>query len=366
MASLGELLQADPLVLLRAGWRWWLTEMSAALPAWVIRLFRTADDRPIVWLDERGAIVLPEGYARPKVTALRRLGVFSTPPLVAKLLRRRRRRALTDAILRLDGRHILLATVELPAVSEQLLPLLVRNEIDRVTPFAPEQVVVGYRIVCRDRLTNRVEAELVIAKKAAVDPLVKQAERVGLRITEVTGVASDNLVVPMVAPGQEQMPAWRGWLRRPPTRRAIIVAALVLLVWIGYVFRMYRTADALEAEAAALRGQATLVSAMQSRIDTYEKQVAFLVRHRQQTAMTPVLDSLSELLPTDTYLTHLSVDSNTVMLEGMSGSSSEIPVALSKSPYLDQPRLVGPLIRERAAPGERFGVSAALRMPSKP
>jgi len=365
MTAPRDLLQLDAPTALKAAWQWWVAELRDAMPNWLHRALRPSEDRHILSLDQRGALVVP-GNSIESRPAAARSPARGFRGALSRLVAAGRRSARVDAVLRLDDGHLFVTSTEFPTVPEAVLAPIVRNEIDRITPFGADQVFIGQRVVGHDPLTNRSRVEVIIATRTVVRRAMELADAAGAHIVEVLGVSPDGSIIPLE--NIEQGSKRKSWQRfaRPSARRGLLVAGLVAAVWASLIVRSYRAADALEQKADALHRQAMQVSSIETKIDAYQKQIKFLVSHRQQNPVTPVFDSLAELLPADTFLTRLAIDSNSITVEGMSGSSSELPVLLSKSPYLEQPRLVGPLTHDKQASGEHFSVTAALHPPKKP
>jgi Tfp pilus assembly protein PilN len=133
-------------------------------------------------------------------------------------------------------------------------------------------------------------------------------------------------------------------LRRRQGRWGIAVAAalgaviLLLLAGLGLIEPVQngRRLAALEAETEKLEGQVRLVRGLETRsgsLEAQRKQMSGLLNDSDRNL--DILKYLTEIFPNDTYLTSYTNSEGAIILNGQSGSYSDLDARLQKSPLLN-------------------------------
>lgn len=137
-------------------------------------------------------------------------------------------------------------------------------------------------------------------------------------------------------------------------------AAIVLAIFWGIsgIVKDVMLRNQVEAQIAELAPQVKEVRAIQAEIDDLTRQLDVL-RGAQGRRVTEVLKELSDLIPTDGYLTAFNLRNDRVTLEGQARSFSEILAALEKSKRFKEVKSVSPTTR--IGDKERFSIQAEVR-----
>src|SRR5215472_13208937 len=151
-------------------WRWWMSELAPLLPGASRAAFQRRFARPVIQLaDDQVVFWRPEvvnGAARLTVTESVALG--SDAVAVAAAGRAAVARLAASAsggiaapkvIIALGPRQILRKELTLPAALEENLAQALAYDLDRHTPFRPEQLYFDATVIARDaaRKTLRVD-----------------------------------------------------------------------------------------------------------------------------------------------------------------------------------------------------------------
>ena len=88
-------------------------------------------------------------------------------------------------LLLLGEADVLGKTVTLPLAAERELDQALAFEMDRETPFAPEELYWDYRVTEADRQNGRLQVRLSLVPKNVLDPLLADLAAVGLRPSAV-------------------------------------------------------------------------------------------------------------------------------------------------------------------------------------
>jgi Tfp pilus assembly protein PilN len=90
----------------------------------------------------------------------------------------------TDIILSVPKAWAVVKTAEFPASILENLPEVVSSELDRITPFTPEEVYYDYKIQSRDE--EKVTLLVIAARADRIDPYLEVFREKGLRVAGVT------------------------------------------------------------------------------------------------------------------------------------------------------------------------------------
>lgn len=336
---------------------WWLGQLSALLPGWL----RAAGSRPADAL-----LIAPAGAldnAGSCVATLRRrgremlLGHFMPG---SEELRELPVRLGVPVALRLSKREVLEKTLSLPLAAEAELDQVLAFEMDRETPFAPDELYWNHRIETVDRQRRQLEVRLTLLPKVRIAPLMAALAKVGIAptVAEIGDEDEAALVLPLDDGG--------GAHRSGRSRRLVWVpsACLLLLAVAAAAIPFVRQAAALAAldrEIGAARQEAQQAEALRQQIDRLSRS-ADLVRSELSKAGRPleVLVALTGILPDDSYLTEFDLRQRKVTLSGRSAHASGLIGALAAGSRFRNPTFTAPVTRLEAAQVEVFTIVAEL------
>jgi len=349
------------------GWffRWWFGQLAGLVPAGLRRMLAARPD--MFLLDMSGPEVL---ILRCGEDACQEVG--RVPAAVDGGSGREDegavRRALKSAgagrhgtALRLSGAQALRKSISLPLAAEGQLDSILYHQIEQLTPFQADEACFGYRVEGRNPRADRIDVEMTVVPRKFVDAALERVARWGLtpdvvdvRAGDATAVPAINLIAGHRAPRANPWPRITG---------ALAVLALVLAVTALFIpVEKARTrADALLGQAAELRRASAKVVALRRERDALERGVRFLAARKGESRQ--ILDALAELtgiLPGDTWLYQISVDSPEVRIWGYSPSAASLIGKINDSPLFANPRFRSPVTRAAGEAKERFNISFDL------
>jgi general secretion pathway protein L len=363
----------EPMRQVRQAWRdspmpaffaWWSGELSGLLPA---RL--------------RAAIAAgPNWYllaAEPKGWSVRAAnggdvhfidGELDGPAQLAAFRRATASVAPGDlrVALVLPPGQVLRRELSLPAAARSNLRQVAGYEIDRQTPFRPEQVHFGVREL-RDVAApaGKVMVELAATPRGAIDPPLDRLAAAGIAIDAVDTLKGDRRV------GFNLLPPERRAQRVDRRRRLNMIlaaSALVLAVaaMAAWVHNRQSALDAMEAEVEGMRADAKKVSALRQRLMESAGAAGFLAQRKSATvSVLSVLDELTRRLPDDTWLERLTI-SNTGDLgfQGQSPQAAKLVDALKGARLIGEPSFQGTIATDPSSGKERFYMVAKVKPPA--
>lgn len=262
-------------------------------------------------------------------------------------------------VLRLSTGQVLDQEVVLPLAAERDPERVLHYEMDRLTPFAPDEVYWGWTVARRDRARGKLHLSLLLVPRASLLAHVSALERAGAAPTELE------------APGPAGSPL-RITLRHEPSARerwrqrgvgvAAAACAVLAVVAAGLPFvQQSQSSDAVEARIAALRPQVDQADALRRQIAAIagSNDVIALQRERVGDALA-VIAAVTEILPDDTFLTDLQLQSRTLTLTGQSAAAARLIAALAADPAIRNPTFTAPVTRNEAGRSEGFAIRAEV------
>ena len=349
-------------VRLQAAWHWWLDGLLYPLPASLRRLLQGNRDRLTIAFDGDRVRLRPlraEGDAGIAIDFR-----VQDEASMREIAIERARRAVPGApiVLLLARTGILQRRIDLPRAARENLRQVLEFEMDRQTPFDSGEVYFDYRTLATETSGDRLQVELAVAPKEAVDEALGRLEvwQLAPGAVDVTGEdgrpAGYNLLPP------ERRPAESGG--RGGTVGVLAVALVLLLGANLYTppLRQRMHLGALEAEVEGYRRDTVQLERWRQESDRLQRQTRFLHEKRQRNAMIIVLlDELTRLLPGDSWVERLSLYEGEVHIQGLSSNASSLIGILEASRYFTRAQFRSPVTHDGATHQDRFHVSAQLR-----
>jgi len=346
---------STPVGCVRSFLTWWRDELVTCLPRpWRGRL--AAEGWPLV-LDlaaPDGTVVIEDGVTGARTDVGSPTGTLAMAELERRLAALVR--GSTNLTLRLDPALAFSRVTRLPVEAAGSIDQVLRFEMDRLTPFAAEQIHFGWRTVARDSARRQIEVAFTVIPREEVDAAVAIARRWGLDPAAI-----------------ELWPGPGGSLRlRGPTARAhrirlmeaatlaLLLAVLVSLAWVqrdGLVRRL----DALERMIADARTGAEAAQALRAQLDMAVEQANRAVARKLVAPMAvQVLTELTRALPDHSWMTQLSLTGEDVDIVGYSRAVTEVVAGLSASGAFQDVTFRSPVIKDEATGLERFHLGVRL------
>ncbi|SEH48192.1 PilN domain-containing protein [Magnetospirillum fulvum] len=246
--------------------------------------------------------------------------------------------------------------VRLPPLPPSDLRRMIALDIDRLTPFEADQVLIDTRILSRDGggqvvavgVVRREDAETALdhARKSGLCPT-------GLALEDEDGVPRFDFLAAMPKPPVRWSPARLWGLAAALAAINLTVSTLSDVAALEEVRQTAEMRRPLALSAAKLRDTVTAESARR----------AALQQRRQRSDPLPLLDSLSATLPDTVWVQRLEWDGSTLRLDGWSRDldDSALLALVEADPLLANAR-IEPSSRPPRPPRRPFDI-VAIRDP---
>lgn len=343
--------------------RWWEGELAALLPA-----------RIRAWL-QRGPDVLQLSIAHDalRVSRARTGEVLAAIPAEAPIEARRAIFKSACAGIDPDDRRLVLVVANASVLQRRLLmPLaaaadprkVVGYELDRQTPFKPDQLYYDVRVSTAPAPAGQIALDLYAAPRTELDPMLERLAMIGVYPDCVDVQAGP----PGALAGVDLLPAGRRPRRLDKRRRlnwmlaggCVLLVVLVLAQWLGN----RRAALAkMQDEVDAMRVQATRSEQLRAQLAAAVAASQFLVKRKAENPPPlAVLDELTRRMPATAWLDAMTLDdSGGLDIKGEADKAAALVDTLSGSKVFGEPRLQGVIQPDPATGKERFELTARIR-----
>jgi general secretion pathway protein L len=277
------------------------------------------------------------------------------PPAIRAALNGRSHRE--QVLLRLPQTAALERSVVLPLAAERDPERVLGYEMERLTPFASQEVFWDFGIEERDRARSRLVLRLTVVPRAAVAGLIDFLAGLGgrpnlLEASTPGGVRTIKLSHESLAGAQTLF----------STRTAsIAVAVLALLVVVSPFLRqsleLADLQDRLQEMAPRIR-QAEALRRQISGAGAGNEAVA--AETRRLGDALEALAAITDILPDDSYLTEFTMRERKMTLSGLSASAPKLISDLSSDPRIRNPAFTAPVTRSETNHQDVFSIRAEL------
>jgi general secretion pathway protein L len=259
-------------------------------------------------------------------------------------------------MLELSSDAFISRRMTVPAQARDLLPGIVRNQIERLSPWREAQALHGFDVGQGDDAGN-LDVRILLAPRAIVEEVRAEAATLGLRVDAV--VASTR-----AADSPTDLTLWSRLdnanddkLSRVRWVMGGLMAATVGLTILAnvWIFIAAATADGesedLGKQITVLQRQIRGAYSAQTIAALAPPERAWALKETSSVAAI-VLEALSRALPDSAYLTELSVDGSTLRIAGVAQDAPALIAPLEQSGQFREVHFHAPTTR--SADGARF------------
>jgi general secretion pathway protein L len=343
--------------MVREFFTWWFGQLAELLPRELRKSVLDAGDAlvitPIGSLSQGIEAVTADLRKNGKESIL---GHFAVGAVGLAELPRAAGRA---TVLRLSEADVLAKNLSLPLAAERELDQVLAFEMDRETPFKPEELYWNYRITASDRQAGRLSVRLLVVPKASLDLLLTDLAAVGIqpRRVEIADGPDRGFYVPLNGDGSHSHPASNRLLWPAAVSCAVLAIAAVVTPFV----RQEITIASLEREINVSRAAAAEAESLRQEIDRLSGSAGFIESERDKAGRPLiVLAAATRILPDDTYLTEMELRQRKLTLSGRSAGAARLIGALAADGEFRNPGFSAPVTRLEALRAELFTINAEV------
>jgi general secretion pathway protein L len=340
---------------------WWARQMRARLPT---ALIPSPDDRqaPVLASLEPGpggggtlALRLRRGRGEVELGRYDLETSEAGGDLRAVIGKPGRKRC---AVLRLPASMLLERDLTLPLAAMSDLGRLLGYEMDRLTPFAVDQVAWTYVAIARDRVRDRVTVRLSIVPHISIAAALAWLERFGTPAASLQVVRSDGIRRIRL----DHTPSARErWERRAVAVSAALCVCLALAVGGVALWRQSAALAEVDAEIARLQPRVDRVDALRRQTAEAATRTDTIAAQRARSGdVLATLAALTDILPDDTFVTELSLNERKLAISGQSAQAAKLIPLLAADPAIRNPSFIAAVTRNEMLHRDMFTLQAEI------
>jgi general secretion pathway protein L len=347
--------------------RRWIEVLAALLLAWRAR---RREGRSLIIRDEAGQLVIRPG-APGRDAIIRDAGSQEEPSGLALSagvkLPSDMARAARDGfvILELPADRIVTRRTNVPAQAREFLAGIVRNQLERLSPWPAEQAVYGFDAEVSGDDAAILDVRVLITSRAVIDSALDELAAIGLRVDRIVARDADGQAANLVAIWSRLADASRESLEGMRRRIGIGIAAtigiaVVLTLWALVSASSIRDEnDALAARSKALQRQVQAGRTPASAASLPPPERAWVAKETSAASVI-VIEALSRALPDTAYLTEIRLEGATLRIIGLADDAPALLAPLEQSGHLSNVRFFAPTTRGPDGKRFRFHIEARV------
>ena len=341
--------------------RWWKRELNFLIPEKIKRLVN----------DKQGFLIItPEGHqlalayrCNGQLEPLATLDRNESGATQFKILREKDERlAKAQVILRLTSQYAIQKELSLPAAAKENLYQVVAYELDRYTPFKPEQVYFAVKRLDGMNEPGHIRVMLILTPRDILDGFFEDIKAIGLspQLADYEDSAIDcddlddsyNLLPDRLRQKTAKLP--RIIYSALVTLTCLLLAAVIAMpVWFES-----QTVNALQLKAEILEKDAKKVKALQKDIDAEIDETRQLLAEKSAVPeVILMLNTLSSLIKDDTWLSYAQYSNGHLQIQGESPTASTLIAVLEASELFDHAQFASPVTQDTVSKLERFQIT---------
>jgi general secretion pathway protein L len=268
-------------------------------------------------------------------------------PPAADLASAARRHFIT---LELPAEEIVMQRINVPAQAREFLPGIVRNQIERLSPWPVDQVVFGFDAGASPADPATLEARVLMTFRGNVERARGELAALGLAADRIVAREAGGADTgPITLWSRFDTGSGRGLERVRRMVGAAVLAAIgasaVLCAWsLASASAIRSESEAVAARTAALQRQLqpSRASSPSAAADPAER--AWILKQTAPAGVM-VLEALSRALPDTAYVTELSLQKSTVRIVGLTSDAPSLIAPLEHSGQFTEVRFSAPSTR---------------------
>jgi general secretion pathway protein L len=254
---------------------------------------------------------------------------------------------------------VLRRQITLPAAAQENLGQVIRFEMDRLTPFAADQVYYDHKVEQESSADELIPISIALVPRKKIASWLSLLDGVGIRPDKISaeGLWPEANFLPQEArPGTDMK---RAALKMLPGG---VVAVLLLVAMALPLWQKHNVARAMKIKEVPLKKQANEVISIREQLQAErERQQQLHTTWTQYPPAVDVLKVLTDLLPDDTSLQQMDINGIQLILRGKSGQASSLIKLLEESSGFSDVKFMSSVVQQRGK--EQFHLSANIVMP---
>ena len=346
-------------------WRWWSGELIALVPQWMRQSSANAANGLLIEVTPQSVILQRwlQGSLTEQGRIDRQSGDLDTQGNAFQVLFSKLHKRNEQVALWLTDTQCLVKQIELPLAAAKNLRQVLGFEMDRHTPFKAEQVYFDFRMLRVDNQKTRLVVKLVVVPRLAIDNSLDLLARWGALVNAayVAGIAAPDGDAINLMP-IERITAQPSKVRGINLGLLMLTLILAMAAIIIPIWQKRQAVIALLPIVDRAKQQARETDALRREQKRLAAEYNFMLEKKQEAPpLMELLDSLSRLLPDDTWVQQFNLKGKELQIQGETGSSSRLIALFENAEILHNANFRSPLTKGQMPNKERFHLAAEIK-----
>ncbi|NOQ64654.1 MAG: hypothetical protein GQ582_09100 [Methyloprofundus sp.] len=345
--------------------KWWGTQLSFLVPP----KFREAMAR------DKSLFIAEIKGSSAKISYINKgeesfLGEFDSNEndggtLLHRLIESNRQYKDAKVVLRVPAHLTVVQDVFLPAAAADNLAQVMGYELDRYTPFSRDQVYFDFIEIGPVNNGALIHIILILVQKSDLDEMYEQCLSLGMR--PFYAKSAELIKVPeAVSSHYNLLPD--GLCQKVSKFPLFIMLSSVLLSLTLFAVLLFVPLKVAEDNLNDLKRHVRKVERVALEIEDSKRSIDYLYQETQaiidkKNAAPPMIDvinTLTQVLKDDTWVSNLRYFNHTLQISGQSGSASSLIGSLEKIHFFSNTRFISPVTKDKRSGLERFKISTEM------
>ena len=265
-----------------------------------------------------------------------------------------------NATLTLPEDITLQTRVSVPRTAKDFIDNVVRFEMDRLTPFKADQVYFDTGSITDEPGTEQCSVELYLVPINKLQTVLVQLNHLGIdpdRVIPQEFLTHQNSNFNLL-PNSGETSVQTRYQRFQVGLICINLLLLITVIALPLIEKRTQV-EQLTEEVNELRIQAKQVFQIREERQTlFEQQQNFIELKQQQSSVLAIIAELTRILPNEVWLNKISMQGNSLRIQGEAGNASELIALLQNSGQLTDVSFFSPVTQNPRSGKERFMISA--------
>jgi general secretion pathway protein L len=268
-------------------------------------------------------------------------------------------------VLEIPSENVVVRRIAVPVQAREFVSGIVRNQIDRLSPWHSDQAVYGFETGIDAEDSTTLDVRVLIASRAVIDAAREQIATIGLSVDRVVAPCGNT-------GGAKAIALWSRLSDVSPEHRAgihrnigigiatTIAACIAITVWAVISASLIRGGgEDVAAQIDAFRRQLQSPRTLQSAALLPPNEREWYDKETSPSAVL-VVEALSRALPDTAYLTEFSLQNTTLRIVGLTSDAPPLIASLEHSGSLTGVHFFAPTTREPNGNQVRFHIEGRV------
>jgi general secretion pathway protein L len=270
-----------------------------------------------------------------------------------------------SVVLQLPTDKLVMRRISVPAQAREFLPGIVRNQVERLSPWPVDQTVYGFNAEASAEDAATLDVRVFLTSRAVVGSARDELDAIGLAADRIVTRQGDVPTAPAVALWSRLADVPHETVERTHRQIGVTIVATFLLS-VGLSVWAFVSAASLSADSEELAARSrTLQRQLQG--SRTPQAIASLPPAERAWAWKEsipstviVLEALSRALPDAAYLTELHLDNTTLRMIGLASDAPSLIAPLERSGHFTDVHFFAPTTRGPDGSLFRFHIEAQV------